>query len=82
MHTCFICAIKNEAVLKAVFKLRDDELTFSKAVEVAQEIEEAAKVAKETVHGSIKLPSTIPVFKMGKKRNIHPLGLNSSIRNL
>ena len=60
IRTRFICAVKNEAVLKAVFKLRDDELTFSKAVEVAQEIEEAAKVAKETVHGSIELPSTTP----------------------
>ena len=38
MRTRFICAVKNEAVLKAVFKLRDDELTFSKAVEVVQEI--------------------------------------------
>ena len=44
MCTRFICAVKNEAVLKAVFKLWDDELTFSKAVEVAQEIEEAAKL--------------------------------------
>ena len=68
MRTRFIGAIKNEAVLKAVFKLRDDELTFSKAVEVAQEIEEAAKVAKETVHGSIDFPSTTPVFRVGDKK--------------
>ena len=68
MRTRFICAVKNEAVLKAVFKLRDDELTFSKAVEVAQEKEEAAKVAKETVHGSIELPLTTPVFKVGDKK--------------
>ena len=44
MRTHFICAVKNEAVLKAVFKLWDDELTLSKAVEVAQEIEEATKL--------------------------------------
>ena len=68
MHTRFICAVKNEAVLKAVFKLRDDELTFSKAVDVAQEMEEAAKVAKETVHGSSETPSTASVYKMSDKK--------------
>ena len=68
MCTRFIGAVKNEAVLKAVFKLWDDKLTFSKAVEVAQEIEEAAKVAKETVHGSIDFPSTAPVFRVGDKK--------------
>ena len=68
MRTRFICAVKNEAVLKAVFKLRDDELTFSKAVEIAQEMEEAAKVAKETVHGSSETPSTASVYKMSDKK--------------
>ena len=38
-----------------LFKLKDDELKFSNAIRVAQEVEEAAKVAKETVHGQ---PST------------------------
>ena len=51
MRTRFICSINNEAVLKALFKVKDDQLTFGKAVEVAIEIEDAAKVAKETVHG-------------------------------
>ena len=59
MRTRFICAVKNEAVLKAVFKLQDDEL---KAVDVAQEMEEAAKVAKETVHGSSETPSTESMY--------------------
>ena len=69
MRTCFICAVKNEA---AVFKLRDD-LTFAKAVEVAQEIEEAAKVAKETVHGSLDTPSTTtPVLRVEDKRKPPP----------
>ena len=62
MRTHFICAVKNEAVLKAVFKLQDDELTFSKAVDVAQEMEEAAKVAKKTVHGSSETPSTESMY--------------------
>ena len=53
--TKFICSVDNEAVLKTLFKLKDDELKFSNAIRVAQEVEEAAKVAKETVHGQ---PST------------------------
>ena len=55
LRTKFICSVDNEAVLKTLFKLKDDELKFSNAIKVAQEVEEAAKVAKETVHGQ---PST------------------------
>ena len=55
LRTKFICSVDNEAVLKTLFKLKDDELNFSNAIRVAQEVEEAAKVAKETVHGQ---PST------------------------
>ena len=55
LRTKFICSVDNEAVLKTLFKLKDDELKFSNAIRVAQEVEEAAKVAKETVHGQ---PST------------------------
>ena len=53
MRTRFICSINNEAVLKALFKVKDDDLTFARAIEMAIEIEDAAKVAKETVHGQI-----------------------------
>ena len=52
LRTLFICSINNEAVLKTLFKVKDDELTFSRAVEIAVETEDAAKVAKETVYGS------------------------------
>ena len=55
LRTKFICSVDNEAVLKTLFKLKDDELKFSNAIRVAQKVEEAAKVAKETVHGQ---PST------------------------
>ena len=51
MRTRFICSINNEAVLKALFKVKDDELTFARAIEIAIETEDAAKVAKETVYG-------------------------------
>ena len=46
MRTRFICSIGNEAVLKAIFKVSDEELTFSKAVKIAQDTEYAAKAAK------------------------------------
>ena len=50
MRTKFVCTVKNEAVLKILFRMKDTELTFDRAVEVAIEAEEAAKCAKETVH--------------------------------
>ena len=43
MRTCFICAINNEAILKFVFREKKEKLTFAKAVEIAMEVEEAAK---------------------------------------
>ena len=51
LRTRFICSINNKAMLKALFKVKDDELTFARAIEIAIETEDAAKVAKETVHG-------------------------------
>ena len=44
MQICFICAINNEAILKSVFREKEDKLTFAKAVEIATEVEEAAKI--------------------------------------
>ena len=52
----FICSVNNEAVLKALFKIKDTELTFARAVQVAIETEDAARVAKETVYGSKARP--------------------------
>ena len=65
MCTRFICSVGNEAVLKAIFKISDDELTFSKAIQIAQETEDAAKVAKETVYG----PAKEPVLKVKENQN-------------
>lgn len=65
MRTRFICSINNEAVLKALFKISDSDLTFSKAIQVAMETEDAAKVAKETIYGSGKEP--VLKVKDGKK---------------
>ena len=63
MRTQFICAVKSEAILKALFKVKDDDLTSQRAVELEQEIEEAAKVAKETVHEP-RTSSVTTVLKM------------------
>ena len=52
MRTKFICSVNNEAILKALFKVKDNELTFAKAIEIAIETEDAAKLAKETLHGA------------------------------
>ena len=52
----FICSVNNEAVLKALFKIKDTDLTFAHAVEVAIATEDAARVAKETVYGSKARP--------------------------
>ena len=38
----FICSVNNEAVLKALFKVGADELTFTRAVAIAAETEDAA----------------------------------------
>ena len=67
MRTNFICSINNEAVLKAMFKIPDDELTFKRAIDVAIEVEEAAKCAKETVYGEIK-----PIHKLKTKSQRWP----------
>ena len=72
LRTKFICSVDNEAVLKALFKLKDDELKFSNAIRVAQEVEEAAKVAKETVY---KMLSNLAAQQQPVK-SIHELTMN------
>ena len=67
MRTRFLCSVDNEAVLKALFKTKDDELSLSKAIEVAMDIEDAAMCAKETVYGE-KMSN---VDKIRHLRNSH-----------
>ena len=66
LRTMFICSVENEAALKALFKLRDNELTctFARAIQVALEITEAARVAKERVYGQ----TSKPVYKVGQPK--------------
>ena len=54
LRTRFLCSVNNEAVLKATFRVKDEELTFAKAVAIANETEDASRVAKETVYGPTK----------------------------
>ena len=42
-RTQFICTVKSEAILKTLFKVKDDDLTFQRAVELAQEIEDVPR---------------------------------------
>ena len=56
LKTRFICSMDNEAVRNSLFQLKDDELTFTQAIQVSQETEEAASVAKETVYRQISKP--------------------------
>ena len=46
MRTRFMCSVNNVAVLKALFKHKEGDLTFTKEVAAAVEMEKAAKVAK------------------------------------
>ena len=66
MRTCFICAINNEAVLKSVFREPEEKLTFSKAVDIATEVEEAAKTAKAQVYSKPE-----EVHKIQAKKQYH-----------
>ena len=66
MRTCFICAINNEAVLKSVFRETEEKLTFSKAVDIATEVEEAAKTAKAQVYSKPE-----EVHKIQTKKQYH-----------
>ena len=66
MRTCFICAINNEAVLKSVFREPEEKLTFSKAVDIATEVEEAAKTAKAQVFSKPE-----EVHKIRTKKQYH-----------
>ena len=69
LRTHFICPIKNEAVLKALFKCKNEDLTFARAVEIATETEEAAKVAKETAVGPSKSPISLPINKLAQQQS-------------
>ena len=65
MRERFSCSIGNEAVLKAIFKVSDEDMTFSKAVKISQGTEDAAKAAKEQCYDS----GQEPVLKVQGSKN-------------
>ena len=44
-------ATRTKFICSALFKVKECELTFAKAIEIAIEAKDTAKVAKETLHG-------------------------------
>ena len=49
VRTCFMCAVGNEGVLRAIFR-KNADVTFTEAVAIASEVEEATKTAKAQLH--------------------------------
>ena len=64
----FRCSVNNEAVLKALFKVKDTDLTLARTVQVAIVTEDAARIAKETIYSS----KARPVNKFHKKQKKGP----------
>lgn len=62
LRTCFVCCVNNEKVVRALYKVKEDELDFQKAMEMAEQIEETDQCAKETVGTKPK-----PVHKVNQK---------------
>ena len=68
MRNCFICTINNEAILKSVFREKEEKLTLAKAVEIASEVEEAAKTAKAQVYSK---PDDVQMIHTKKPQRNH-----------
>ena len=74
MRSRFTCSVNNKAVLRAVFKKQGQDLTFAKAIQIAIQTEDAAKVAKETAYNAkSSLFTTVNAIK--------PLKFEQSRRN-
>ncbi len=77
MRTRFICSLSNEAILKSFFKCKDDDLTFARAIQIAQEHEESAKVAKETALGT---HTEVHVVKHSRNSTQHGKGCKNAAK--
>ena len=71
MRTSFICAINNEAILKSVFREKEEKLTFAKAVKIVTEVEEAAKTAKAQVYSKPDVVQMIHTKKAQRNNHHH-----------
>ena len=64
LRTSFTCNVQNEAALKALRRIPEYKkkiLSFAKAIGIADEIESAALVAKDTVYGGSLQADTVHV---------------------
>ena len=52
MRTCFVCSVNNEAIFKAIFRIKEDQLSFAKAIQVATQVEDDMKVPKDIIYGT------------------------------
>ena len=64
LRTAFVCKIDNEAVVKACFQRKPDELMFAIAVALANEIEGTDRAVKITTYGSGEGVTGRPVLKI------------------
>ena len=65
-----------------MFKVKDDELTFCKTMEIAIVTEDAAKIVKKTAHADMALPSGIPGVHPRTKVYIGPQQQFRSVRGV
>ena len=72
LRTSFTFSVHNEAALKALFRIPENELTFAKAVEIADEIESIATVAKDTVYEGSRQIDAVQVVCAKKAKNDKP----------
>lgn len=49
MRTKFMCSVENDSIIQALFKSKEEELTFNKAIQVATEIEDVRQATRETM---------------------------------
>ncbi|KII63395.1 hypothetical protein RF11_02204 [Thelohanellus kitauei] len=54
LKTGFICAVNNEAVLKAIFHKSTRDLNFSQIVDIAAEVEEASRTAQQQISEDVE----------------------------
>ncbi|KAL5503295.1 hypothetical protein EMCRGX_G010222 [Ephydatia muelleri] len=71
MRTRFMCSVNNEAVLKALFKVKDSELTFAKAISTAVETEDALELQRRRCMELNRHLSTR--FKLQRRSLLQPI---------
>ena len=68
MRTRFICSLNNEAVLRALFKVKDDDLTFARAVEMQLKSKTQLKLPRKRF--TVNFKQEINKIQPKKKREV------------